>query len=89
MDRDIAGFTSSAIYLGWIVGGPLIGHLSDRFQRRSPFLKICSLMGGVVLLPVILLSNLEPILIIILLTLVGVFSAAELLNLSYAIELHS
>lgn len=89
MDRDMAGFASSSLYIGWIVGGPVIGHLSDRLKVRRPFLKVCSLCGGITLLPVILFTNVPHILIIILLILVGIFSAAELLNFSYAIDQHS
>lgn len=89
MDRDLAGFASSSIYIGWILGGPLIGHLSDYFQRRRPFLKVGSLLGGLALAPVILLTNLPPVLIFVLFILVGIFSATELLNFSYAIDLHS
>lgn len=88
MSRDLAGFASSSIYIGWILGGPLIGHLSDRFQKRRPFIKACSLLGGMSLIPVILLAQLPSPLIFTLFILVGVFSAAELLNFSYAIDAH-
>ncbi len=88
MSQTLAGFASSSIYIGWIVGGPLVGHLSDRFKTRRPFLKLCSLLGGLTLLPVILFMDFPPYLIFILLPLVGVFSSAELLNFSYAIDLH-
>lgn len=88
MPREIAGFATSSIYLGWIVGGPLVGHLSDRFQKKRPFLKICSLLAGIALLPVIVMNDLSHPLIFALLILVGIFSAAELLNFTYAIDLH-
>ncbi|MCC5832431.1 MAG: MFS transporter [Chlamydiales bacterium] len=89
LSRTYAGFASSSIYIGWILGGPLIGHLSDHFEKRRLFIKICSLLAGISLIPIILFTHLPLALIITLLILVGIFSSTELLNFSYAIDLHS
>ncbi len=89
LSRDEAGFASSTIYLGWIFGGPIIGYISDRIDRRRPFLIICPLVAGIIFLPLILFNNMRPTDIFLILFLIGFFSAAELLNFSYAIDLHT
>lgn len=88
MSRDQAGFCTSMIYIGWLIGGPIIGHLSDKLGKRRPFILGCALLGGLTMLPLVLLTDLSTLTIYILITLVGVFSTAELLNFSYAVDLH-
>lgn len=89
LSRDVGGFASSMVYVGYIIGGPIIGHLSDYFENRRIFLLISTFCGGVVLLPLILLVNLHLYLIFTILIFVGIFSSAELLNFTHAMELFS
>ncbi|NGX51037.1 MAG: Membrane sensor protein UhpC [Chlamydiae bacterium] len=84
---NLAGFIVSMIFVGWIVGGPIIGMVSDRFSKRKPFLYIGILFTIVTLLPVLYLPGLPVWLLFTLLFLVGFFQSAELLNFSLAIEL--
>jgi len=88
MEKSFAGYVVSMIFVGWIVGGPIIGLISDRFNKRKPFLFISVFLTGIALLPVIYITNLPVYLIFILLFLVGFFSSAQLLNFSLAIELN-
>lgn len=41
VSRDIAGFSTSLMSIGFLIGGPLGGFLSDRIGRRKPSLVIC------------------------------------------------
>ena len=76
------------IFVGLIIGGPIIGYISDHFKRRKPFL-YGSILGCLIcLLPVIYISHLPITLVFILLFLVGFFQAAQLLNFSLGIELN-
>jgi MFS family permease len=43
----------SFIFLGWIIGAPIMGYLSDKFKRRRPFM-IASALGGLICLSAIL-----------------------------------
>ncbi len=86
ISKHLAGFLISMIFVGWIVGGPLIGFISDHFKRRKPFL-----FGGIILvlfslLPVIYIPHLPLSLLFVLLFFVGFFSSAELLNFSLCID---
>lgn len=88
ISKDIAGFAVSMIFVGWIVGGPIIGFISDRFKRRKPFLYASTLLCLACILPVIYLGGLSLPLIFLLLFLVGFFQAAQLLTFSLGIELN-
>jgi len=86
--ENLCGFMISMIFVGWIVGGPIIGMVSDRFSKRKPFLYIGILFTALTLLPVLYLPGLPVWLLFTLLFLVGFFQSAELLNFSLAIELN-
>ena len=85
----MAGFAASMIFMGWIIGGPIIGHLSDKAGNRKYFLLICTALTFFALLPLIYMDGLSHSMIFILLFLIGVFSSAQLLNFSLAIELNN
>ncbi|MEM7175317.1 MAG: MFS transporter [Chlamydiota bacterium] len=88
LSRNLAGFMISMVFVGWILGGPLIGWTSDRVKKRKPLLYLSTLMTLVTLTPVIYLSGLPAWLLFILLFCVGFFSSAQLLNFSLAIEVN-
>ena len=88
MEKSLAGYIISMTFLGWIVGGPLIGLISDRFKRRKPFLLIGILLTGISLIPVIYVDDLPIWLLFVLLLFVGIFSSAQLLNFSLSLELN-
>ena len=86
IDKELAGFIVSMIFVGWIVGGPIIGFISDHFKKRKPFLYICTLLTALCLIPVIYLPEIPVFILFLLLFFVGVFSSAELLQFSLAVE---
>lgn len=89
LSTSAAGFASSMIFLGWIVGGPLIGHYSDRIEKRKPLLFIFATLCLVAMLMVIYLVNLPAWALYVLLFVVGFCQSAELLCYCLAIELNS
>ena len=48
LSAHIAAFTVGLIFIGWTIGGPLAGWLSDRIGRRKPVM-IFSALSGIVL----------------------------------------
>ena len=88
IEKSLAGYIVSMTFLGWIVGGPLIGLISDRFKMRKSFLLTGILLTGISLLPVIYVDNLPIWTLFMLLFFVGIFSSAQLLNFSVAVELN-
>lgn len=43
-----AAFATGLIFIGWVIGGPITGYLSDRLGKRKPYM-IFSAMCGIVL----------------------------------------
>lgn len=86
--KQSAGFAMSMIFVGWLIGGPLIGVLSDIAKKRRRIISFSILITLLALLTVIYVPNLSPTVIYSLLLIIGLFSSAELLHFSYAIEIN-
>ncbi len=78
----------SLIFLGWAVGGPMFGAISDRIGRRKPTLYIASACTTVTLLIALYLPHMNTIKMAISLFLFGLFSSAYLPCYSIVKELH-
>lgn len=85
-DSSLPGIASSLVFIGWIVGGPLIGWFSDRIQNRRWVIVTSIILTGASLLPIIYNHNLSGPGVCILMFLVGFFSSGQLLNFSFAVE---
>ncbi len=88
MDINTASFATSMIFVGWLVGGPLVGIISDKLRSRKLVILVSIVFTFILLCPVIYTQGMHPYPIFILLFLVGLFSSAELLSFSLAIELN-
>ena len=89
MSKELAGFIISMIFVGWIIGGPIIGGLSDKFKKRKPFLYLSLILTIFAIIPVLYIPHLPIATLFVLLLLVGFFQSGELLNFSLAVELAS
>lgn len=89
VSKEIAGYAVSMIFMGWLFGGPLTGLFSDLIGRRTTAIRIGIFGTLLALFPVIYFTKLPIFAIYILLFLVGLFSSAELLSFSLAIEMNS
>ena len=88
MSRSAAGGFSAAIYLGWLIGGPIVTYLAMITGRRRTFLLIGSLFGFCTIALVVYVSHLEPIVLFLLLFLTGIFSSCQVITFSLAVELN-
>lgn len=88
MSKQLAGFAVSMVFIGWIVGGPIFGHHSDRLGHRRPLLILLSLAGLLAISLLIYMPQLSTWMIFALLFLLGAFSSGQLLNFSVAIEIN-
>ncbi len=81
-----AVLATSMIFLGWAVGSPLMGFLSDHFKRRRAPLILGALAGMVVFSIVLYSSNLPDYMVFGLLFLFGVISSVEVIVFAVARE---
>jgi len=78
-DTGMATSAVAMIFLGWAIGGPIVGYLSDKIGRRKPLLIIGALTVTALLAVTFYYPNLTYIQISVLLLLVGIFSSVEIL----------
>jgi MFS family permease len=88
LNKEVAGYAMSMVFIGWVIGGPLSGWLSDRLGKRVPVIRWGILGTLFCLIPVIYFPILPIYCLYGLLLLIGTFSSAELLNFTLAIELN-
>lgn len=86
VSKETASFASSMVFVGWIVGGPIIGHYSDKRNSRIGFVKLFSLLSLAAISLLIYIPRWPVFFIFLWMFLLGVFSSAQLLNFSLAIE---
>lgn len=89
VNKEVAGYAMSMVFAGWLVGGPMTGFLSDFFGKRKSTIGAGIIGALICLIPVIYIPVLSIYAVYALLFLVGLFSSAELLSFSLAIELNS
>ena len=89
LSKYSAGFAISMIFLGWLIGGPSIGYLSDRLKRRKSIIVYCILVTLIALIPIIYWTSMPLTVLYILLFTVGFASSGELLNFTLATEINS
>lgn len=88
VSKEVAGYAMSMVFAGWLVGGPLMGLWSDLIGKRKTAIRIGMVGALVCLIPVIYIPTIPIYAVYVLLFLVGLFSSAELLSFSLAIELN-
>ncbi|MBP9841881.1 MAG: MFS transporter [Simkaniaceae bacterium] len=87
-NKALAGFAASTIYIGWIVGGPFIGHWSDRIGKRKPIILLFSLIALFAISAVIYIENLPVWLVFSLLLIGGIALSGQLLTYTLSVELN-
>lgn len=83
-----AGFSMSMVFIGWLVGGPLIGLFSDHKKSRLAVLR-AGMVATLFSLIIVLYMTWIPIWgVFICAFLIGMFSSAELLSFTLSIEMN-
>jgi MFS family permease len=74
-----SGIAISMIFLGWAIGGPLAGWLSDKIKRRRLPLTIGSLVAAILIALVVYLPGFPPLLVYPVLFVFGLFSSVQVI----------
>lgn len=89
MTRPEAAATTSALLVGWALGAPLAGHLSDRLARRKPAL-VAATGGGLICLCVLLyLPGLPNAALPLLFFVTGLFLSAMVVSFAIMREINA
>jgi MFS family permease len=84
-----AGTASAMIFLGWALGAPLQGWLSDHFNNRLWIIAIGSLLAAVLAGIALYVSSLSYPVLCIIFVLFGAFSSVEILTFAMARDVSS
>ena len=88
LDPTKASLAISMLAIGWLIGCPIIGILSDRLKRRRPFLLLGCIGGGITML-VLLIPNLSYGLLIGLLFIAGLATSSQAITFALAMEVNA
>lgn len=83
-----AGFVVSMVFVGWAIGSPIIGRLSDHFQSKKLFLIVGGLVGACLASIVVFVPNIPLLGLYAICTSLGIVSSTQLLTYSYAIDIN-
>ena len=78
--RSEAAPLLSLVFVGWLLGAPLMGWLSDRLARRVPLLVVGTLVSGATIASILYLPELDLTLVAVLLFVSGVGGAVMILT---------
>ncbi|MEE3003339.1 MAG: MFS transporter [Pseudomonadota bacterium] len=84
IDVHQAGSIISAIFIGWAIGGPIVGLLTNYLQKRKIILTYGSLLAALVLIKIIYFPSPSIPLTTLFMFLLGIFSSSEILVFAIA-----
>jgi MFS family permease len=88
MSPDMAAWANSMIFIGWAIGGPLMGWLSDKLQKRKSAMLASAAASLVILSAVLYVPNLSNVDILLLLLLFGVANNGVAIAYAVASEIN-
>lgn len=88
MNPNMAAWANSMIFIGWGVGGPLMGWLSDAMLKRKPVMLISALSGLIIMTMVLYMPNLPNAVLLLLLFLFGVSNNGVAIAYAVASEIN-
>jgi MFS family permease len=88
LERTAAAALTSLLFVGWGVGAPLFGWLSDQIGRRRPVLMAGLLLESAALVALVYIADLPPLVVAALCFLTGFFGSAQIVCFAIAKENH-
>jgi MFS family permease len=88
LERTAAAALTSLLFVGWGVGAPLFGWLSDRIGRRRPVMTAGLLLETISLTVLVYIADLPPLVVAGLCFLIGFFGSTQIVCFAIAKENH-
>lgn len=89
LSEHAAAFATGLIFIGWAIGGPIAGWLSDKMCQRKPVMYFSSVAGMVIMSVIIFYPNLSETAIYLLFFLFGLTNAGVGIAYAVSTEIHS
>lgn len=89
LSMHAAAFAIGLIFIGWVLGGPLVGWCSDRVRRRKPFMIASALCGIVLTSLFVFYPSMSPATAYTLFFLFGLTNTGVAIAYAVSTELHS
>ncbi|WP_131777722.1 MFS transporter [Legionella fairfieldensis] len=83
-----AAFATGLIFIGWVIGGPLSGWLSDRMGRRKPLMILSALCGFVLVSCFVFYPHMDKTTAYILFFIFGITNTGVALAYAVSTEIH-
>ena len=88
LSRPLAGTAIGTIFIGWTIGGPITGWVSDRIGQRKPMMIFSSICGMIFMGSVIFIPHLSIAFIFILLFCYGLTNTGVAISYAVASEIN-
>ncbi len=88
LEVHTAAWAIGFIFIGWGIGGPIMGWISDQIQRRRPIMLISALLGTILLVSVLYIPHLPLPLLYLLLLLYGVSNTGLVVSYAASAEIN-
>ena len=88
LHAHVAAFSIGLIFIGWSIGGPLSGWLSDRMGRRKPIMIVSAVCGLILSSAIIFYPDLNPTMLYILCFFLGFTNTGVAIAYALSTELH-
>lgn len=87
MSQEAASFANSMLFLGFTIGAPLMGYISDHMRRRKPPMVVGALASALIMLIVLYMPGLGDTSITLLMFALGIFYSAQCIVFAVGREL--
>ncbi len=84
-----AAFATGLIFIGWVIGGPLAGYISDKIGRRKPCMLVSAACGVVFTSIFVFSPHLSPTLAYVIFFLYGLTNNGVAIAYAVSTELHT
>lgn len=82
-----AAFAVGLIFIGWVIGGPIFGHLSDKIGKRKPLMLLSGVCGVIFTSIFVFVPNLSPFMLYTVFFFFGVTNSGVALAYALSTEL--
>jgi MFS family permease len=87
MTENSAHLANSLLFLGFTIGAPLMGLLSDSMERRKPPMLLGAIVAGIIMLAVLYIPGMSAMTIYCLMFTLGIFYSAQCIVFAVSREL--